>query len=123
MTAGWHPQPAPQSRPREEAGRRWGNARVLLPEASCPFPGAVLSALAQPPVQAPVWAGVVPVARYSLAEALCELSCPVFLAEDPSLATTNLTPWLWLLKTAPALTDRLAAPPFEVPALLLVDGR
>lgn len=64
------------------------------------------------PVQAPsgcsqgAWGGV-PVPRHLLTEAPCELSCPI-LAENPSLATTNLTPWLWSLKMEPALTDRLA---------------
>lgn len=33
-------------------------------------------------------------------------SSSLILTENPSLATTNQTPWLWLLKMEPVLIDR-----------------
>lgn len=92
--------------------------------------GAVLSALASASVLALVWAGVAKgkTGGYTSSQVFLHRGpvralLPCLLAEDPSLATTNLTPWLWSLKMEPALTDRLAVPAFEAPPLFIVEGR
>ena len=134
-------QPVPWLQPWDEACCWWGNACVLLPKASCPSPADTVSPLlhwrsrCSPLSPGPtsmlalVWAGVPKgkIGGYTGSQVFphrgpVRALLPCLLAEDPSLATTNLTPWLWSLKMEPALTDRLAAPAFEAPPLFIVEG-